>query len=123
MSDLTERLKARIHAPTFYTHAVGVAGCAAYPAVFQAQPQHFTGTTGTLTVGPDKDLLEAVARIEEMERALTGVLPCRVTCDGGPRFGEGVKVSTLLGYFERRRLYNTTDGHMGENGSYEAEPK
>lgn len=33
-------------------------------------------------------------------------LPCKVKCEGGPSFGAGVKVSTLLGYLARRVEYN-----------------
>lgn len=34
------------------------------------------------------------------------LLPCRVTCEGGPSFSRGVHTRTLLDYLVRRTEYN-----------------
>ncbi len=66
MSNLLERLKARRYSGlNLFTNAVGAAGCAAAPAVVMP-PQEFK--SGTYTIGgPDKDIEEAIARIERLE--------------------------------------------------------
>lgn len=73
---LIERLKKRISpTPGFYVNAVGIAGCAAAPAVMQMPQQVGSGYTGTFTIGgPDVDMQAAVARIEALESALERAL-------------------------------------------------
>jgi hypothetical protein len=66
MSDILDRLRARVH-PHFFTNAVAanLGACAVNPAVIHAQ-------TGTVTIGgPDKDMQDAIAEIERLRACIS----------------------------------------------------
>jgi hypothetical protein len=89
MSDILDRLRARVH-PHFFTNAVAanLGACAVNPAVIHAQ-------TGTVTIGgPDKDMQDAIAEIERLRACISDGAKWVFTEHRKPDDGK-----TVLGYW------------------------
>jgi hypothetical protein len=112
MSDILDRLRARVH-PHFFTNAVAanLGACAVNPAVIHAQ-------TGTVTIGgPDKDMQDAIAEIERLRACISDGAKWVPVKERTPSNADHVLVATDL-YKYPREAIRTARGWLIEGNEW-----